>query len=239
MGVFEQRQREKIPKTGPAKKNMVTLSIVRKTIKLIEKQTRSFNVPWVTEESRKKDPYRVLISCILSLRTKDKTTAKASNRLFKVADSPGKMIKLSSARIQKLIYPVGFYRNKAKAILGMSRKILDDFKGRAPDNLEDLLKLKGVGRKTANLVLGLGYNIPAICVDTHVHRISNRLGWVKTKDPHATEEALQEIIPKYYWIKLNTLLVAFGQNLCVPVSPFCSRCYVNNYCKRIGVNKSR
>jgi len=210
-----------------------------KIIKLIEKQVKSFNVPWVTVESKKKDPYRVLISCILSLRTKDKTTAKASNRLFKVADSPGKMIKLSSARIQKLIYPVGFYRNKARAISGMSRKILDDFKGRAPDNLEDLLKLKGVGRKTANLVLGLGYNIPAICVDTHVHRISNRLGWVRTKDPHATEEALQKIIPKYYWIKLNTLLVAFGQNLCVPVSPFCSKCYVNNYCKRIGVNKSR
>jgi len=218
---------------------MVTLSIVRKTIKLIEKQARSFNVPWVTVESKKKDPYRVLISCILSLRTKDKTTAEASNRLFKVADSPGKMIKLSSARIQKLIYPVGFYRNKARAILGMSRKILDDFKERIPDNLEDLLKLKGVGRKTANLVLGLGYNIPAICVDTHVHRISNRLGWVKTKDPHATEEALQKIIPKYYWIKLNTLLVAFGQNLCVPVSPFCSRCDVCGYCKRIGVDKSR
>ncbi len=212
---------------------------ILKTIKLIEKQVKSFKIPWVTVESKKKDPYRVLISCILSLRTKDKTTAEASNRLFRVADSPRKMIKLPASQIRKLIYPVGFYRNKSKVILGISRRILEEFRGKVPDNLEDLLKLKGVGRKTANLVLGLGYNIPAICVDTHVHRISNRLGWVKTKEPHATEEALQKIIPRSYWIKLNTVLVAFGQNLCVPISPFCSRCYVNEYCQKIGVTRSR
>ncbi len=227
------RQQEKSSKSS---------AIVDKTlrvIKLIEKQAKSFKVPWVTEESKSGEPYRVLISCILSLRTKDKTTAEASGRLFKMADSPRKMIQLSATRIQKLIYPVGFYRNKAKAILGMSQKILEDFKGRVPDNMEDLLKLKGVGRKTADLVLGLGYNIPAICVDTHVHRISNRLGWVKTKDPYGTEMALQKIIPRNYWIRLNTLLVAFGQNLCVPVSPFCSRCSVNRYCRKIGVKRSR
>jgi len=212
---------------------------ILKTIKLIEIQARSFKVPWVTEESKTKEPYRVLISCILSLRTKDKTTAEASSRLFKVADSPRKMIELPAGRIQKLIYPVGFYRNKTKAILGMSKKILDDFGGRVPDNMDDLLKLKGVGRKTANLVLGLGYNIPAICVDTHVHRISNRLGWVKTDGPQATEEALEKIIPRNYWIKLNTILVGFGQNLCAPVSPFCSRCAVNKYCRKTGVSRSR
>jgi len=210
-----------------------------KTIRLIEKQVRSFKVPWVTEESKKKDPYRVLISCILSLRTKDKTTADASNRLFGPADTPQKMIKLPPSRIRKLIYPVGFYRNKAKVILGISKRILNEFKGRVPDNLEDLLAFKGVGRKTANLVLGLGYKIPAICVDTHVHRISNRLGWVKTKDPYATEEALQRIIPRNYWIRLNTVMVAFGQNLCVPVSPFCSRCYVNADCQKTGVTRLR
>ncbi len=210
-----------------------------KIIKLIEKQVKSFKVPWVTEESKSKDPYRVLVSCILSLRTKDKTTAGASSRLFKLADSPKRMIKLSARRIQKLIYPVGFYRNKAKAILGISKKILDDFRGSVPDNLEDLLKFKGVGRKTANLVLGLGYNIPAICVDTHVHQIANRLGWVKTEDPYATEEALKKIIPISYWIDLNTLLVTFGQNICVAVSPFCSRCDVNKYCRKIGVTRFR
>jgi endonuclease-3 len=210
-----------------------------KTIKLIEKQVKEFNVPIVTKVSKKKDPYKVLISCILSLRTKDKTTAEASQRLFRVADNPSNMVKLSDTRIQKLIYPVGFYRNKAKAILGISRKILKDFDGRVPDNLEDLLKFKGVGRKTANLVLGLGFNIPAICVDTHVHRISNRLGWVRTKTPQETEEALEKIVPKEYWIDLNTILVTFGQNICAPISPFCSRCYVYGYCKRIGLTRSR
>jgi endonuclease-3 len=134
---------------------------------------------------------------------------------------------------------VGFYRNKAKAILEISKKIIRDFSGRVPSRLEDLLSLKGVGRKTANLVLGLGYNRPAICVDTHVHRISNRLGWVKTQNPQGTEEALEKIIPKNYWIRLNTILVAFGQNVCVPISPFCNRCYVNSYCKKIGVNRHR
>ncbi len=230
---------------------------ILKVIKLVEKQVKGFNIPWVTEVSKRKDPYRVLISCILSLRTKDKTTAAASKRLFRAASSPGRMIKLSASNLEKLIYPVGFYRNKAKVILGISRKLIGEFSGRVPDNLEELLKFKGVGRKTANLVLGLGYNIPSICVDTHVHRISNRLGIVKTKNPEETEEALENIIAESYWIKLNTILVAFGQNICVPISPFCSRCYVNpvrninkshasrisngvnKYCKKMGVSKFR
>lgn len=208
-------------------------------IKSIEKQVAAFNIPWVTKVSRKHPPYQVLISCVLSLRTKDSTTAEASKRLFKAADTPAGMIRLPARRIAKLIYPVGFYRNKAKFILAISRSIIRDFDGRVPDNLEDLLKLKGVGRKTANLVLGLGYNIPAICVDTHVHRITNRLGWVKTATPHETEEALKQIVPKRHWIRLNTILVAFGQNVCVPVSPFCSRCFVYARCKRIGVKRHR
>jgi endonuclease-3 len=149
------------------------------------------------------------------------------------------MIRLSKTRIQKLIYPVGFYRNKTKVILGISRRIIEDFAGGVPRKLEELLSLKGVGRKTANLVLGLGYNIPAICVDTHVHRISNRLGWIRTDIPEQTEEALKKIIPQRHWIRLNTILVAFGQNICVPISPFCIRCYVNSYCKKVGVVRFR
>lgn len=215
------------------------MSKIVKTIKLIEKQVKGFNIPWVTKISRKRDPYKVLISCILSLRTKDETTAAASKRLFRAAGSPAKMTGLSARRIQKLIYPVGFYRNKAKFILGMSRKIMRDFGGKVPDTPEGLLSLKGVGRKTANLVLGLGYNIPAICVDTHVHRISNRLGWIRTKTPEKTEYALRKILPKKYWIYINTLLVAFGQNLCVPVSPYCSACYARKLCKRTGVERYR
>ncbi len=141
--------------------------------------------------------------------------------------------------MRKLIYPVGFYRNKSRVILGLSRKILEEYSGKTPDSPEELLKLNGVGRKTANLVLGLGFGIPAICVDTHVHRISNRLGWVKTKTPEQTEYALREIIPQREWIKLNTTLVTFGQNLCLPVSPFCSRCKVYKFCARKGVTRSR
>jgi endonuclease-3 len=212
---------------------------ILKTIKLIKRQIKSFKIPSVTEVSRNKDPYAVLISCILSLRTKDKTTNEAVNRLFKVAATPFDMVKLPKQRLQKLIYPVGFYRNKARVILNVSAMIIKDFSGRVPDNLEDLMRFKGVGRKTANLVLGLGYNIAAICVDTHVHRLSNRLGWVKTDLAAATEEALEAIIPKRLWIDLNTLLVTFGQNICVPVSPFCSKCFVYNLCKRIGVTKFR
>ena len=217
----------------------MSLSRVLKTIKLIKSQVNDCVVPSVTQIARKRNPYQVLISCILSLRTKDKTTVQASKKLFKIADKPVSMLKLDSKRIQRLIYPVGFYRNKSKVILELSRKILEDYSGKVPQSSNELLGLKGVGRKTANLVLGLGFGIPAICVDTHVHRISNRLGWVKTNNPEETELALQKIIPRNKWIELNTLLVTFGQNLCFPVSPFCSKCRVYSLCKRRGVVKSR
>lgn len=210
-----------------------------KTIQLLRRQASGFRVPIVTEVSNRQDPYQILISCILSLRTKDRTTTVASERLFKIADTPRKMRAIPAARLAKIIYPVGFYRNKAKAILGVSKRIIDDFCGRVPDTLESLLSLKGVGLKTANLVLGLGFHKPAICVDTHVHRISNRLGWVKTRIPEETEAALRKIIPRHYWIELNTILVTCGQNICVPVSPFCSRCRVRGLCQRRGVTKWR
>ena len=210
-----------------------------KTIRLIEKQIKPYTVPSVTRIAEKRDPYQVLISCILSLRTKDKTTIEAAGRLFKIAPNPVSLIKLSRGRLEKLIYPVGFYRNKAKVILGLSRKLDKTFGGKVPKKLEDLLAFKGVGLKTANLVLGLGFNIPAICVDTHVHRISNRLGWVETKTPEETEKELKRILPRNEWIGVNTTLVTFGQNLCLPVSPFCSRCLAVNSCKRRGVYKSR
>ncbi len=208
-------------------------------IKLIQKQTAGYIVPSVTKISEKKDPYQVLISCILSLRTLDKTTFQASERLFKVADSPFAMVKLKSCILEKIIYPVGFYRVKSKVILDLSKKLVRDYAGRLPADREKLLKFKGVGRKTANLVLGLGFRIPAICVDTHVHRITNRLGWVKTKTPEETEVALGKIIPRRWWIDLNTVLVAFGQNLCKPVSPVCSSCSVQKFCKKVNVKKSR
>jgi len=214
-------------------------STIVRTLQLIRRQVELCSIPSVTKVSRKKDPYLVLISCILSLRTKDKTTYDAAERLFKVADNPKKMRMLSAALIEKLIYPVGFYRTKARVILGISKKIISEFSRQVPRTREQLLQFKGVGLKTANLVLGLGYAIPAICVDTHVHRISNRLGWVKTKTPEKTESALMRIIPKKYWIGLNAILVTFGQNLCEPISPFCSKCAVSSLCSRIGVHRSR
>ena len=209
------------------------------TLALIEKQIAQFQEPIVTEVAGRRIPYLVLISCMLSLRTKDETTRGASQRLFAVANTPRKMVKLSSGRLARLIYPVGFYRNKAKAILETSRAIIRNYHGRVPDSESGLLRFKGVGRKTANLVLGLGFGKPAICVDVHVHQIANRLGWVKTKDPYGTELALAQILPKGRWIAVNNTLVTFGQNICLSVSPLCSKCAVRPLCKRKEVIRWR
>ncbi len=209
-----------------------------KLVRLIERQVLEFKIPWTTGVDQR-SPYEILISCVLSLRTKDKITSQASQKLFRIAKDPKQMVKIPLKRLERLIYPVGFYRNKAKVILEISRRILKEFGGKIPNNLGDLLKLKGVGRKTANLVLGLGYKIPSICVDTHVHRISNRIGWINAKSPYETELQLKRIIPKRYWIRLNKTLVSFGQNICLAISPFCSRCIVNRYCKKIGIKRFR
>jgi endonuclease-3 len=203
-------------------------------------QVRSLRIPWVDQMSAEdRDPFKILISCILSLRTQDKTTAEASRRLFRLAQTPGKMSGLTAAKIQKAIYPVGFYRVKAQRIRDLSWKIEEKYDGKVPDTIEELLRLKGVGRKTANLVVTLGYDQPGICVDTHVHRITNRWGLIKTKNPAQTEFALREILPVRYWKKLNGYLVAFGQGVCKPISPLCSRCKISALCVRAGVGRSR
>ena len=188
---------------------------------------------------RDRDPFRVLIACILSLRTQDTTTGPASDRLFAVAAAPETMLKLAPRRIERLIYPVGFYRTKARVILGICRDLLARFDGRVPDTIDALLTLDGVGRKTANLVVTMGYGKLGICVDTHVHRISNRLGYVKTRHPEETEMALRAKLPRRYWIGYNDLLVSFGQNVCTPISPRCSGCPVTTLCRRVGVTTTR
>ena len=185
------------------------------------------------------DPFLVLISCLLSLRTKDTVTLPICIRLFAQAKTPQEFLKIPQTQLQKLIYSVGFYRRKAAVLHAVCQQIIDEFNGKVPKPREKLLSLPGVGRKTANLVLGEGFGIPAICVDTHVHRISNRLGLVKTSTPAQTEAALEKILPKEYWIEWNQLLVMWGQNICVPISPYCSRCPVFDLCKRVGVTKSR
>ena len=209
------------------------VSQVKKTIRLWKEPVLGV----VARETR--DPFRILIACLLSLRTKDQTTADASQRLFRLADTPERMSVLSVKTIEKAIYPVGFYKNKAGQIRGICRSLLRDFGGRVPDTIEELLTLKGVGRKTANLVVTVGYRKPGICVDIHVHRISNRWGYVRTKTPEETERALRHKLPAKYWITFNDWLVPFGQHLCRPVSPFCSQCPVSRYCKKAGVRTSR
>jgi endonuclease-3 len=208
-------------------------------LRILREEIKKFNVPIVSEVAADRDPYKVLISCILSLRTKDEVTKKASLKLFEYADTAKKMIQMDEAEIQKLIYPVGFYKTKAKRIIEMSHKILDEYGGKVPDTIDELLKLKGVGRKTANIVVTLGYAKLGVCVDTHVHRISNRWGYVKTKNPIQTEFALREKLPQEYWIEYNDILVTYGQNVCAPISPKCSICPIEKYCPKLGVAKHR
>jgi endonuclease-3 len=185
------------------------------------------------------DPFRILISCILSLRTKDEVTYPATERLFAKASDPAGMLKLTPTAIEKAIYPAGFYRTKAKQIRAISGILLSRHDGTVPDTIEDLLLLPGVGRKTANLTVTLGFGKPGICVDTHVHRIANRLGWVATNTPDDTEAALRRSLPKRWWIPINETLVRHGQQVCKPISPLCSACPVAHACPKIGVARRR
>lgn len=185
------------------------------------------------------DPYRILTSCILSLRTQDGTTAKAAERLFELAPDVYALAKADHRKVRKAIYPVGFYATKSRQLVVMARRIVEEFDGLVPDDIDTLLGFKGVGRKTANLVVTEAFGKPGICVDTHVHRISNRWGYVNTGMPEETERALRAKLPRRYWLEYNDLLVSFGQTRCKPISPFCSRCPIEHLCPRIGVGRSR
>ncbi len=196
--------------------------------------------PSVSEIARRhRDPFRILISTLLSLRTKDDVTDAASARLFALAPTARRLARLDLRRIEKAIYPVGFYRTKARTIRAIAQRIETEFGGRVPDTMDSLLALKGVGRKTAALVVALGFDTPAVCVDTHVHRIANRLGWVRTRSPHETETALMALLPRKLWIDVNETLVSYGQQVCTPISPRCSTCAVATWCARVGVKISR
>ncbi len=185
------------------------------------------------------DPFQVLIATLISLRTKDKVTIEASRRLFERAATPQAMLLLSNQEIEELIYPAGFYRVKANNILKISQILSDKYGGEVPSQKELLMELPGVGTKTANLTLNLGFNIEAVCVDIHVHRISNRMGWITTNSPEESEVALEKIMPRRFWIPLNELLVTYGQQICRPISPICSKCGVYDYCQRVAVERSR
>ncbi len=210
---------------------------------LLKKELGKYNDPVVSRAEWDEiihNPYTTLISCILSLRTKDEVTEKASIKLLKKYDTPEKIVKLSEKKIQSLIYPVGFYKTKAKRIKEISKTLIQKYNSTVPDDFNELLKLKGVGRKTANIVMVYGHKKHGyLPIDTHCHRIPNRLGWIKTKTPEETEGKLREFLPKKHWDDFNHLFVTFGQTICVPVSPFCSRCPIKHYCKRISVTNSR
>ncbi len=209
-------------------------------IHLLRRELEKGKYPIVTDLAiRARNPFHILVSTLLSLRTKDEVTEVATERLLQLAATPEEMLQLTEDEIISAIYPVGFYRNKAETIIRISRELVEKYESRVPDTIDELLTLKGVGRKTANLVVTLGYNKDGICVDTHVHRISNRLGYVETKNPEETEFSLRDKLPKKYWIDFNTLMVAFGRRICRPVSPLCSKCPVSDYCDKAGVTKSR
>lgn len=213
---------------------------IHSAINILKEEYKTWKTPAVTIVAQcEKSPYKILVSCIISLRTKDEVTAQASARLFSLAGTPAAMTGLSVDEIARMIYPAGFYRNKSEQIFEISRRLLTEYDGNVPEEINELLKFKGVGRKTANLVVTLGFGKPGICVDTHVHRICNRWGYVATKTPEKTEIELRKKLPAEYWVEINDLLVAFGQNHCHPVSPRCSSCRLTNYCSRLGVKVSR
>lgn len=218
---------------------MLAIDNIDSIFHILNEEIKQWKVPAVTLISRERSPFQVLVSCIISLRTKDEVTGKASKKLYALADCPKGISRLSEEQIADAIYPAGFYRQKAKQILAISKDLLNNYDSVVPDKIEELLKFKGVGRKTANLVVTLGYGKPGICVDIHVHRISNRWGYVDTKTPDSTEFALRQKLPEKYWIPINDILVTFGQNLCTPLSPYCSKCKLHSYCNRAGVDKSR
>ena len=210
----------------------------KKNIDKIIKGIKDANLPqrdFVKMMETFHDPFKVLICCILSLRTNDLTTYPCSLRMLELGTTPQDFLKVDVETLAKAIYPVGFYKNKAQQILDISKELVENYDGKVPASIDELVKFKGVGRKTANLVMAKGFGIPAICVDVHAHRISNRLGWVKTKTPEETEMELRKLLPEKYWLDINTILVTFGQNLCKPQRPMCETCPVQEYCESFAV----
>ena len=214
-------------------------SVIDKVFGILVEEVRTLREPIVSRVAQDYDAFQVLISTMLSLRTKDATTEEAYNRLFAIADSPERILRTPLPEIEKAIFPVGFYRTKARNIREVARILVERHGGKVPGDMDALLALPGVGRKTANLVIILSFGGMGICVDTHVHRITNRWGYVSTQSPDETEMRLRQVLPEKYWRVINDYLVPYGQFICTPIGPFCSRCRLEKYCEKIGVRKSR
>jgi len=217
---------------------MINVSNIARILEVLKEHIKEFSNPAVERVGRR-DPFRVLVSAVISARTKDNVTRVAAGRLFEAAKNPHDLIKIGESRIEKLIYPAGFYRNKAKSLIELSRALIDRFEGNVPDNMDDLLSLRGVGRKTANLVMVLGFDRYGICVDTHVHRVTNRWGFLETTTPFETEMMLRKILPKKYWKEINRILVTFGKNVCKPIGPLCGTCPIEKNCEKRFIKKER
>lgn len=211
---------------------------LERVFRILRDETKRLNPP-LAEKKNRTSPFRVLVGVLLSSRTKDDTTGSAADRLFRKASTPQAIARMDEDQIEELIFPVGFYHTKAKHLKKTARMLVSEFNGDVPQTIQELLSLPGIGRKSANLILAVAFGIPAVCVDTHVHRIANRWGYVKTKDPYQTETALREKLPKRYWIEINRLLVIYGQNVCTPQSPWCSVCKIEKYCDKVGVTRTR
>ena len=212
---------------------------IPKIMQILEKHFNFSERTTLNRMRKKPDAFKILISCLLSLRTQDKNTEKVSKKLFAVADTPEKILKLSTKRLEKLIFSSGHYKKKSQVLKHVSSEILKRFKGEVPRKKEELLSIKGIGPKTANIVLCFAFNKNVLPIDTHCHRLPNRLGWIKTKTPEKTEKELEKILPKKYWKEFNGMFVLFGKTICQPISPFCSKCPIIRYCKRVGVGRSR
>ncbi|MGB9667718.1 MAG: endonuclease III domain-containing protein [Thermosulfidibacteraceae bacterium] len=213
---------------------------IDEVLKTLDKIYSKLKEPYVSQMAEKdKNPFKILVSSLLSLRTKDEVTEEASRRLFKMVKEPMDLLKIPDEELERIIYPVGFYKNKAKTLKEIARTLIEKYDGKVPESLEELLKIKGIGRKTANLVITEAFGKDGICVDTHVHRISNRMGLISTKTPKETEEELKKILPRRYWKNINKYLVAFGKKICTPVSPRCSMCPFEIDCPKVGVTKRR
>jgi endonuclease-3 len=208
-------------------------------VKILAKKYNAIDKTTLNRMRTKPDPYKILISCLLSLRAKDETTEKISEELYKIVETPQKMLEIPTEQLEKIIFSTGHYRKKAQTLKHVSKELIEKFSGDVPKTREELMSIKGIGPKTANIVLAFAFNQPVIPVDTHVHRIPNRIGWIQTKTPEQTEQELMKILPKEYWADFNAVFVQFGRDICQPVSPWCSKCPIQSYCKRIGVERSR
>ncbi len=212
---------------------------VDKIMKTLSKKYNSSEKTTLNKMRKKPNPFKIFISCLLSLRARDETTYKISKELYKVADSPSKILKIPTKKLEKIIFSTGHYRKKARVLKSVSKELIKRFNGKVPKTYDELMSIKGVGPKTAKIVLSFAFEQDFIPIDTHCHRVPNRIGWIKTKTAEQTDKEIPKILPKKYWSEFNAIFVQFGREICQPISPWCSKCPIEKYCKRVGVKKSR